>query len=102
MEYIYEDERGRKQKCEIKEMTTIPYYIFTMEIEKKKMRCHIVKNSSDGWIIYLKEIETIVGLAHPTDTFWNSEALSEKIKDVDTSIKIAEAIKKTYERYKNK
>lgn len=37
-----------------------------------------------------------VELAHPTDIFWNSNAICEKLKDEDMSLKIAYAIKTVY------
>ena len=37
-----------------------------------------------------------IALAHPTDIFWNADAICEKIKDENLSLQIAYAIKETY------
>ena len=40
-----------------------------------------------------------IELAHPTDIFWNSDAICEKIKDENLSLQIAYAIKEIYKNY---
>lgn len=49
------------------------------------------------WCIHFITISKSVELAHPTDMFWNTEALYEVFEDVEESRKIAYAIKAVYE-----
>jgi hypothetical protein len=100
MDYIYRDEVGKKQVWEIQNITAIPYYQFTIKTNKKQLRCHLDHALSE-WQIHFVEIGITIELAHPRDTFWNTEALLEDF-DEETARKIAYGIKTVYDYYNDK
>lgn len=48
------------------------------------------------WHICIVDYEIDVELEHPTDIFWNTNAIFEKIDDEELSIQIAYAVNTVY------
>ena len=82
MDYIFKNKDGEKTVGEITYLHITPFYEFEIEMSQ--------------WNICITDFDIDVELAHPTDIFWNSNAICEKIKDEDMSLKIAYAIKAVY------
>lgn len=95
MDYIYKDKNEKKHIGEIGSLHIIPLYEFKIKTGKQKVKCYLDHQLSE-WRINIPEYEANVELAYPTDTFWNSNAINEKIKDEDLSLQIAYAIKTVY------
>ncbi len=95
MDYIYKNKDGGKLVGEISYLHITPFYEFEVEAGNRKLRCYL-EHLSNQWNICIANYEINVELAHPTDIFWNSDALCEKVKDEDLSLQIAYAIKEVY------
>lgn len=52
------------------------------------------------WHIRIDNYEIDVELAHPTDIFWNTNAIFEKTEDEELSLQIAYAINEVYKKKK--
>ena len=50
------------------------------------------------WHIRIDNYEIDVELAHPTDIFWNTNAIFEKTEDEELSLQIAYAINEVYKK----
>ena len=50
------------------------------------------------WHIRIDNYEIDVELAHPTDLFWNTNAIFEKTEDEELSLQIAYAINEVYKK----
>lgn len=101
MDYIYKDELNNKYVGTIESMDIIPYYEFTIKINEKDETCHMEYLSYE-WVIHFIDLDKHVELAHPTDVFWNAEALYSIFDDEHLCWRIAFAIKTIYEYYTKK
>ena len=95
MNYIYKNKRKRKKK-ERKNPPITPFFFlaFNRKTKKQKIFCffHLL---SEGHICKVN-YEIDVELAHPTDIFWNTNAIFEKIEDEELSLQIAYAVNTVY------
>ena len=98
MDYIYKDKDGKKSIGEISYLHITPFFEFEIEAAGQKIIYYLDHLLSE-WNICISNYEMNIELAHPTDIFWNADAICEKIKDENLSLQIAYAIK---EIYKNK
>lgn len=96
MDYLYIDSDQKKHIGTLQCVNVSPYVIFEIDLGHDILCCHLQRLSSE-WNIYISEREISIELAHPTDIFWNNEAIYEKIKEIEISHKIAYAIKSVYE-----
>ena len=95
MDYIFKNKDGEKTVGEITYLHITPFYEFEIEMNNQKLRCYL-EHLLSQWNICITDYDIDVELAHPTDIFWNSNAICEKIKDEVMSLKIAYAIKAVY------
>ena len=80
---------------------TFAYYSFDIVINNRSEWCRLIENELDWEICFVMRDMTI-GLAHPTDIFWNTEAIYEVFEDLDISLRIAYGIKSVFENYNKK
>lgn len=98
MDYIYKDAKDNKCIGEIHGVEVVPYYLFTIKIKNEDVWCHMERVLSE-WCIHFIGLEKEMSLSHPTDWFWNMENLYRIFDDIDSSKRIAYAIKAVYEKY---
>ncbi len=96
MDYLYIDSNQKKHIGTLECVNVSPYVIFELDLGYDKLCCHLQRVSLE-WNIYISERKISIELAHPTDIFWNHEAIYEKMKEIEISLKIAYAIKSLYE-----
>lgn len=85
----------------IRSIETFAYYSFDIVIDNRSEWCRLIENELDWEICFVMRDMTI-GLAHPTDIFWNTEAIYEVFEDLDISLRIAYGIKSVFENYNKK
>jgi hypothetical protein len=96
MDYIYKDSKGKKKVSSVRGLRIIPLFDFEIRVDGKWMWCQMDHTLSE-WCIHFINLEKSVELAYPTDVIWNTEALYKEFGDVETSRKIAYAIKAVFE-----
>ena len=101
MDYIYKNKDEVKCVGTIKSMETFVYYSFDIVIDNRSEWCRLIENEFDREICFVMRDITI-GLAHPTDVFWNTEAIYEVFNDLDISLRIAYGIKSVFENQNKK
>lgn len=101
MDYIYKNKDEVKCVGTIRSMETFVYYSFDIVIDNRSEWCRLIENELDWKICFVMRKMTI-GLAHPTDIFWNTEAIYEVFEDLDISLRIAYGIKSVFENYNKK
>lgn len=95
MDYVYKDKNEKKCIGEISSLTITPFFVFDIKTGRQTISCYLDHLLSE-WHIIIADYEIDVDLAHPTDIFWNTNAIFEKTEDEDLSLKIAYAIKAVY------
>lgn len=95
MNYIYKDKNAKKCIGEIISLTITPFFAFEITADKQIISCYLDHLLSE-WHICIVDYEIDVELAHPTDIFWNTNAIFEKIEDEELSIQIAYAVNTVY------
>ena len=65
------------------------------QTDKQTISCYLDHLLSE-WHLCIVDYEIDVELAHPTDIFWNTNAIFEKIEDEELSIQIAYAVNTVY------
>ena len=101
MDYIYKNKDEVKCVGTIRSIETFTYYSFDIVIDNRSEWCRLIENELDWEICFVMRDMTI-GLAHPTDIFWNTEAIYEVFEDLDISLRIAYGIKLVFENYNKK
>ena len=99
MNYIYKDKNAKKCIGEISSLTITPFFAFEITAGKQTISCyldHLLFDDLNEDDIYIVDYEIDVELAHPTDIFWNTNAIFEKIEDEELSIQIAYAVNTVY------
>ena len=104
MDYIYKNKDEVKCVGTIRSIETFAYYSFDIVINNRSEWCRLIENEL---IKLYQEIcfvmrDITIGLAHPTDIFWNTEAIYEVFEDLDISLRIAYGIKSVFENYNKK
>lgn len=97
MDYIYKNKNEKKCVGEISSLTITPFFAFEITTGNKRIGCYLDHLLSE-WHIRIDNYEIDVELAHPTDIFWNTNAIFEKTKDEELSLQIAYAINEVYKR----
>lgn len=97
MDYIYRNSQGEKCVGTIEGLMITPLFDFTVNAGEKTLWCQM-DHLLNEWCIHFIDIGKNVELAHPTDVYWNMEAIYEVFEDMETSRKIAYAIKAVYEK----
>lgn len=97
MDYIYKNKNEKKCVGEISSLTITPFFAFEITTGNKTIGCYLDHLLSE-WHIRIDNYEIDVELAHPTDIFWNTNAIFEKTKDEELSLQIAYAINEVYKR----
>ena len=95
MDYIYKGKDGKKKVGEIRYIEELPYYEFELQIDGNEIMCYL-QHLTLEWEIYLSNCDKLIELAHPTDVYWNIDAINESINNEETSLQIAYAIKEIY------
>lgn len=96
MDYIYRNSSGKKCIGTVEGLVITPVFDFSIKIKDRMIWCQL-DHSLTEWCIHFISIGKDVELAYPTDTYWNTNAIYEVFEDVETSRKIAYAIKAVYE-----
>lgn len=96
MNYTYRDSEGKKCVGSIRGLQITPLFDFMIRINKEYLWCQM-DHASAEWCIHFINMNENVELAYPTDVIWNTEAIYEVFEDVETSKKIAYAIKTVFE-----
>lgn len=99
MNYIYKDSAGKECTGSIRALKITPLFDFMIKINGEYIWCQM-DHALEEWCIHFINVNKNVEIAYPTDVIWNTEALYEVFKDVDTSKKIAYAIKTVFEEVK--
>ena len=95
MNYIYKNINAKKCIGEISSLTITPLFAFEITAGKQIISCYLDHLLSE-WHLCIVDYEIDVELAHPTDIFWNTNAIFEKIEDEELSIQIAYAVNTVY------
>lgn len=98
MDYIYVDSQGKKCVGEVEGIEISPNYQFKVKINGKNIWC-LMDHTLSEWCIHLMELHKQVELSFPSDIVWNTEALYDVTHELESSIRIAYAIKSVYEKY---
>ena len=77
MNYIYKNKNAKKCIGEISSLTITPFFAFEITADKQTISCYLDHLLSE-WHICIVDYEIDVELAHPTDIFWNTNAIFEK------------------------
>ena len=97
IDYIFKNKNEKKCVGEISNLTITPFFTFEITTGNKAISCYLDHLLSE-WHIRIDNYEIDVELAHPTDIFWNTNAIFEKTEDEELSLQIAYAINEVYKK----
>ena len=95
MNYIYKNKNEKSCVGEISSLTITPFFAFEITTGKQRIGCCLDHLLSE-WHICIVDYEIEADLAHPTDIFWNTNAIFEETEDEKLSLQIAYAINEVY------
>ena len=95
MNYLYKDNDGKIITGEITYLHITPFYEFEIEIDGYRLNCYL-DHLLSGWHLCFARCDIEVELGNPKDVTYNAEAIYDKLKDKDTSLMIAYAVKAVY------
>lgn len=95
MDYIYKNNAGEKCIGTVEGLVITPVFDFSIAIKGKTIWCQL-EHAFIEWKIHFISINESAELSHPKDIEWNTNAIFEIFKDVDASLKVANAIRYVY------
>lgn len=95
MNYLFKDHDGEIITGEITYLHITPFYEFEIEIDGCRLNCYL-DHLLSGWHLCIAWCDIDVELEDPMDISSSTDAIYDKLKDEDTSLMIAYAVKAVY------